>query len=115
MNTLVFVYGSLKKDRGNDHLLDTSEYVMNVSTLESRFTMVDWGSYPAVCLRGKTQIRGELYSVSAEVFESLDRLEGYPSFYDRSKVLLEGGGVAWMYHIDSLELENETIVTSGEW
>lgn len=93
----VFVYGTLKKGHGNFRLLEGSKYLGDHST-EPLYFMLSFGGFPGVYMGGDTAIHGEVYEVSDAVFGTLDRLEGYPSFYNRIQIDTEYGD-AWMYFI----------------
>ena len=51
------------------------------------------------------QIHGELYEVSEDVLELLDRLEEHPNHYVRKHVLIENGYPAEMYLIEDTEFK----------
>lgn len=106
----VFVYGSLKQGYGNHPLIATGE-LLGEHITEPKYTMYSLGSFPAVTLRGDTGISGEVYAVDDETFARLDRLEGYPHFYDRT-VIDTPHGEAWMYF---LEREEGNEVEGGVW
>jgi gamma-glutamylcyclotransferase (GGCT)/AIG2-like uncharacterized protein YtfP len=115
----VFVYGTLKQGRGNHRILETSKLINSAETVKE-FTMYSLGMFPAVVPDNKlpTKIKGEVYEVTdPEVARRLDRLEGYPSFYDRQEVsvLDEDGNehTAWMYFIH--RSSGWSVVESGEW
>lgn len=112
----VFVYGSLMTGFGNNRMLRDSMCLGEGKT-KPEFSMVSLGEFPAVLdNKGFTSIKGEVYRVSKEVLEDLDRLEGVPSFYKRIKISLKGGMEVWMYVLNP---ENYTkdlpIITSGDW
>ena len=116
----VFVYGSLKKGYWNNSLLRDSEFLYNATTSESKFDMLDLGSFPAV-VDGGLKINGEVYKVNRRTLEMLDALEGNGSFYNREEVLVNSDGgdnLAWIYIFcgtgggsrgRNLHLENNTI------
>lgn len=85
-NELVFVYGTLKKNRGNSHLLSTSRYIDRARTIHANYKMYD-GGFPYVSYDPNdfgTCVYGELYLVTdAKVMQRLDRLEGVPDHYVR--------------------------------
>jgi len=110
-NRKVFVYGTLKKGHPNSYLLETSELLGTFKT-KPVFTMYSLGMFPAISLVGKTAISGEVYSVDEDTFKRLDILEGYPSFYNRTKIDTTHGE-AWVYFLD--DREGITVVESGEW
>lgn len=84
--TKVFVYGTLKKGRGNDRLLNGAKFLGNARTTSGAYTMYQ-GGYPMVLADGLFHISGELYEVdNPKILESLDRLEGHPDFFHRHSV-----------------------------
>jgi len=107
----VFVYGTLKKGYPNSYLLENSKLLGSFKT-KPVFTMYSLGAFPAISLVGETSISGEVYSVDEDTFSRLDRLEGYPSFYNRAKIDTEFGE-AWVYFLE--DREGVTKVESGEW
>ncbi len=81
---IVAVYGTLKTGYGNHYYLNDSEVrYLGEAVSESRFALGHYG-FPAVSPdeRGGN-ILVELYAVPERVLRNLDRLEGYPQFYDR--------------------------------
>lgn len=109
--TNVFVYGTLKKGYGNHILLEESKYLGKYNT-EPEFTMHSLRAFPAVLPFGNTSIKGEVYEVDSDTFKRLDRLEGYPSLYERIQIPTEYGD-AWVYIMNSVRDIN--VVESGEW
>lgn len=112
----VFVYGTLKKEFYNHNVIKRSNgrFIGDAIT-DPIFTMVSLGAFPAVIPNGDTTIKGELYETDS--LEFLDRLEGYPSFYNRKVVSVKVGDkdyLATMYYIDTIQ-EHSGIVESGEW
>lgn len=98
----VFVYGTLKQGFGNHVLLKDSKFVSNGHTKEE-YVMYSTGGFPVVAeAETGLHVSGEVYEITPEVLKRLDRLEGYPTMYDRQEVEidLEGTGVyqtCWMY------------------
>ena len=115
--TLVFVYGSLRKGMGNHSVLNPrGSMLVDEYTTPPEYHLADLGYYPAVLKGGGTAIKGELYAVSQEVWEAVEYLEGYPSFYDRVE-LTTPHGVAIMYYLphDLCRPEDNDLVESGDW
>jgi len=111
---LVMVYGSLKKNFHNHHLLHTSELLGEQKTAEE-YTMYGLGGFPAIKEGGSTSICGEVYKVDDPTFKRLDRLEGYPHFYNR-KEIETSYGTAWIYYIkDADSLKSNKVIESGIW
>ena len=112
--TQVFVYGTLKKGFGNNVLLQNSNFI-GEGFVEA--DMFNFGSFPVVS-EGKGSVKGEVYEVNDSVFQSLDRLEGYPNFYDRKKVHVrsEAGDLsAWMYFMSKEKITKLPRVFEGVW
>jgi gamma-glutamylcyclotransferase (GGCT)/AIG2-like uncharacterized protein YtfP len=88
--TQVFVYGTLRTNQHNAHLLYTSEKLGLAQTID-KFMMFNVG-FPLCRLVNEGEeghhnggfIKGEVYEVSDEVLAKLDRLEGHPNFYKRT-------------------------------
>ena len=111
----VFVYGSLKRGFGNSGLLRNSKFMQDAVTHPS-YTMVNLGFFPGVLLKGNTPITGELYSVTESDMKVLDRLEGYPSFYNRMRIPLPGLDVEpWMYYLPRKTYAQAPEVPDGMW
>jgi gamma-glutamylaminecyclotransferase len=96
----LFVYGTLKKNFGNHHLLRTSLYLGKGRTQNKYAMYVDNIPY-VVKDRPISLIYGELYQVDACQLERLDRLEGHPEWYCREQVQVVDQHklivTAWMY------------------
>lgn len=106
MLVLVFVYGTLLSGESNHDLLLNSRYLGEHKT-EAEYTLFNYGPYPAVIIDGTISIHGEVYEVDEQTFKALDRLEGYPNFYDR-KLITTPYGEAWMYC-------HTNVIPSGNW
>ena len=111
-NSLVFVYGTLRKGEVNDYLLKTARFLGHHTT-EPHYKMVNLGSYPGVVKQGRTRIEGEVYDVDAGTMAALDRLEGYPVDYTR-KLIATAWGRAWIYLYRG-SLRDKTQIASGVW
>ncbi len=110
---LIFVYGSLLSNMHNSSILSSSD-LLGKCTTDPLFDMMDLGSFPALLLDGSTPILGEVYSVSEAVYERVEWLEGYPSFYNRTPVTTPYGE-AEVYYIPRKENFSGTLVESGDW
>lgn len=107
-NNLVAVYGTLRQGYHNHHLLANALLVGAGETLESYRMVCDGIPY---VLPGDTpeghRIHVEVYAVTDDELESMDRLEGHPGWYERTetKVLLSNGMVvnSWLYFNDQAE------------
>lgn len=110
---LVAVYGSLRQGMGNHRLLQDGEAAFLGTERVSGFQMYSMGGFPFIT-PAEGEIRIELYKVDRDTMLRLDRLEGYPSFYDR-KLIQTSKGQAWIYFIVGKNLSNYEPVASGDW
>lgn len=80
----VAVYGSLKRGFGNHRLLADARFMSHGIIKNS--ILVSLGAFPALYINQLSgdNVQVEVYRVTPEEFQSLDMLEGYPSFYNRS-------------------------------
>lgn len=87
---LITVYGSLLKGLGNWlwHLNNPESELLGEHTLNGGFVMISLGGFPGLIPDEKSdsEIFVETYRVSDNVYKSIERLEGYPSFYDKRVV-----------------------------
>lgn len=110
MNHLLFVYGTLKHDFHNHHLIADQQFVGHGTTIDNHWQMYSLGGFPGVS-HGDKHIVGELWIVDDKVFQRCDMLEGHPHFYRRERVpVIDSEGedhLAWMYifHGDTKELK----------
>lgn len=111
----VFVYGTLKRGHGNHRLLEAGRAHYLGRDLVKGCSMHDLGAFPAVALNGRGVVQGEVYEVSAETLDRLDRLEGTPGFYQRTRVSMSSGMEAWIYVMTPERLATEQVIASGCW
>lgn len=111
---LVFVYGTLRQSRGNHQLLEGAHFY-GIGTTQQKYAMYLVGGFPyAISTESRYQIVGELYGVNDEILTRLDRLEGHPCYYVRSKIVVIVNNVeysAWMYFRDP----QGTLLQSGDY
>lgn len=108
----VLVYGSLRNGKHNHGMLYGSKF-LEEGTVDG-FSMFSLGSFPFITPSEGT-IVVEAYEVDDDTFERLDRLEGYPNFYNRKDVVMSTGLRGWIYYMDSKYREGAPHVTSGDW
>lgn len=114
VNSLVAVYGSLRKGKGNHRILDNDRTEYLGTTRVSGFDMYSMGSFPFIT-DGGGEITVEVYRVTdGTTAFRLDALEGYPSFYDRKQVQTEYG-LAWIYFINDYDVSRFQPVPDGDW
>ncbi len=112
MTHLVFVYGSLLRGQSNHACLDGARFVGEARTPRG-YRLYDLGFYPAAVPAESGTIKGEVYAVDKRGLAVLDRLEGYPAYYDRRLIDTERG-TAWMYFLAAAE-PDWPLVPEGEW
>ena len=86
MSLKIVVYGSLCAGMGNHRVIDGSK-LLSSEIVSLPFEMIDMGSYPGL-IRSKdiNDIQVEVYEVDAQTYQSVERLEGWPSFYSREPI-----------------------------
>jgi gamma-glutamylcyclotransferase (GGCT)/AIG2-like uncharacterized protein YtfP len=112
----VAVYGSLLAGLGNHRLLADSTFLMEAE-VAIPFKMIDLGAFPGLIPAEENQdIKVEIYEVTDEVFDTLDGLEGYPSFYDRTTITpVEGHENVWIYFLNKADRYYKDPIESGDW
>lgn len=94
---MVFVYGTLKRQEPNHHVIDPEKHTCPESSgvskfigrarTENAFPLVIGTRYNIPFLLDREgvghSIHGEVYEVDEKVLQKLDKLEDYPGFYDR--------------------------------
>jgi gamma-glutamylaminecyclotransferase len=85
----LFVYGTLKQRYGNNHRLSGAEYcgdaVIDGYRLVYAYSV---GDFPFAHPSEGHAIKGEVYDIgdNQDILSSCDRLEGHPSWYQRTPV-----------------------------
>ena len=74
MTKKIAVYGSLRKDLGNNPILFGSNFLGEFQT-EPIFSLYDLGWYPGLKPNGNTSIKMEVYEVSEIISKRVDQLE----------------------------------------
>ena len=117
-SSMVFVYGSLKRDQPNHHWLAGAAWLGEAS-LEG-VQLFDLGPFPmAVALPPSQQacdpLRGELYWVNGSTLDRLDQLEGAPRLFQRHWMPLNDGRSAWVYLGRARQVRHAPQILSGHW
>lgn len=114
----VAVYGSLRKGLGNHALLsraieDKAARKMGMVRQAVPCTMYSLGAFPALHPSPEPKmITFELFHVNKKTLQSLDALEGYPDFYDRTQIILDAEPY-WVYFHHNKP--SDEVVTTGDW
>jgi len=112
LNSLVFVYGTLRRGEVNHYYLTHAQFC-GPHVTQPHYKMFSLGAYPAVVGRGPDSIQGEVYRVNSRTMHDLDSLEGYPRIYKR-KLISTPWGRAWIYLYRN-GLQGRRRIPAGLW
>jgi gamma-glutamylcyclotransferase (GGCT)/AIG2-like uncharacterized protein YtfP len=116
-NIVVFVYGTLRAGEGN-HRVIAPHIVRALGEGHIQGRMYDWKAYPVVCLEQPGVVVGEWYEIERSGLPYLDRLEGYPTLYQRSIVSDISRNISgYVYHMEAVKAarRSQGVVVSGDW
>ena len=94
MSDLVFVYGTLMKNKRNHHYLNNATFISS-SFIEGYF-MFDLCTYPGIAKsKYNSKVYGEVYKVDKQTMDKLDELEevGYLYKKEEINVTLDNGQI----------------------
>ena len=119
---LIFVYGTLRTNARN-----WTRYLApqcgRAATTSPNFTMRRVGSfergYPVLEAEGTTAIHGEVFEVDSATLESIDQLEGHPTWYQREMISVRPDDntevEAWIYLMPKGQYPTAPLIESGNW
>jgi gamma-glutamylcyclotransferase (GGCT)/AIG2-like uncharacterized protein YtfP len=110
----IFVYGTLRSGGSNHHFLRGSVCAEQNVRL-SGYIMYNFGKYPFVkpCADTNRTILGEIYEISADTLQRLDKLEGTDvGLYER---IFDDNIDAWLYVSGANAPDNLPEIKSGDW
>ncbi len=90
MRYKLFVYGTLKRGFCNHHYLKNATF-LGKATTKANYVMIApkvWYPYLIEAQGKGKQIVGELYMIDLPTLKRIDRLEEYPVYYDRKKIIV---------------------------
>ncbi|NCB43395.1 MAG: gamma-glutamylcyclotransferase [Clostridia bacterium] len=100
MKHTLFVYGTLKQNCSNNHLLQTAKFLGEGRT-QDNYAMYVQGIPYVLKIEQRYCIHGELYVIDNKTLRRLDALEGHPDWYRREQVAIldmhNQVVTAWMY------------------
>lgn len=102
MSIKVFVYGTLKRGgsiRGVQENDPHKKFIGMAVTAQDKYSMMDMGSFPALLFNGEHKVSGEVFEVTPKGLDDFDTIEGYPDFYNRALIDVEGEGKCFVYYI----------------
>jgi gamma-glutamylcyclotransferase (GGCT)/AIG2-like uncharacterized protein YtfP len=112
--TILFVYGTLKRDQRNHGLMREARFLGEAVT-DPRYTLLDLGPFPGMIEGGSTAVYGELYEVGPHLLARLDRHEGVPRFYVRKPILLCASDSADSYILVHQERIKDGVIIQTCW
>lgn len=112
----IAVYGSLRKYRGNHRIIQHSTQLTQ-EIVFIPYKMVSLGGFPGLIPTDMAHCHNitiEVYEVDDQTYKDVERLEGYPRFYQRDTISTSVGNA------DIYVLENEGYaahpeVEDGDW
>ncbi|ADU28799.1 gamma-glutamylcyclotransferase family protein [Evansella cellulosilytica] len=119
----VFCYGTLRKNESNHHLLKDANCICEHSLTEGKMFDTGYG-YPVIIQDAISKVHGELYEITDEELDMLDRLEGYESrsaqhnLYERirQKVITHKGEYEAFVYIEGVNQNLcTTYIEHGDW
>ena len=120
----LFVYGTLKQHQPNFPIIKSGVFC-GIGQLEKAngFRMVSLGAFPALIPASPKDsqiINGEIWKVDNNAFLNVELLEGYPTFYDREKLIVKDSKRndhhCFVYYIpDELSSKHLKSVDMGTW
>lgn len=109
---LLFVYGTLKRGLSNHGQLDRARFAGDA--LMPGIDLHDLGPFP-MAIPGVGCAQGELYLVEASQLLALDRFEGVPRLYERRRLPLSDGRLAWIYLGRQRQVRHSARLLAGRW
>lgn len=117
--TYIGVYGSLKRGFLFNSVLGDAEFV-GEDKIEG-FDMYNLGTFPAAIKNkdSETPLSLEVFKTDDPgILDALDRLEGYPDFYNKGRYETVSGQVVTMYYISNHPeriTDTRPFIESGVW
>jgi gamma-glutamylaminecyclotransferase len=86
-NTLLFLYGTLKRGMKSAHFLEGQEFVGEATTMPM-YRLYGCGWHPGLVLdlHQGLEVKGELWAVDANCLSRLDEYEGVPTAFVRADI-----------------------------
>jgi gamma-glutamylcyclotransferase (GGCT)/AIG2-like uncharacterized protein YtfP len=108
----VFVYGSLRRGQANHNQL-LGAPCEGEGTLEGA-DLHDLGPYP-MAVPGSCRVQGEIFTVTRDRLQALDRFEGVPRLYRRHRRRLTDGRRVWVYLGQAHQVRHSPLLPEGRW
>jgi len=99
----LFVYGTLKSNKWNNHILEGAKFIGKARTLDAYPMVVDGLPYLLDAQGQGLNVIGECYAIYQQaMWTRLDMLEGHPNWYRRQVIditVANRGITAWAYFL----------------
>jgi gamma-glutamylcyclotransferase (GGCT)/AIG2-like uncharacterized protein YtfP len=112
IETLLFVYGTLKRGQPNHGRLQGAR-CLGLASLQGA-CLFDLGPFP-MAIAGEGRVAGELYAVASADLPDLDAFEGCPRLYQRHWLPLTDGRHAWVYLGQPRQVRHVPQLVGGQW
>lgn len=111
----VFVYGTLKRGMANHGQLAGCPCLGSAELVG--FALYDLGPFPMAIASGDAghRLHGELYAMTPQQLQRLDRFEGAPRLYQRTAETLADGRTVWLYLGQPRQVRHVQRIESGRW
>lgn len=110
--TLLFVYGTLKRGQPNHGRLARARW-LGEGLLEG-VCLHDLGPFP-MAIAGEGSLHGEIYAVAWSALADLDAFEGCPRLYRRCRYPLADGRLVWIYLGQPRQVRHVPRLPGGLW
>lgn len=115
---LLAVYGTLRYGQHNHSVLTDQNAAFVGMCWLPNWDMYDYGSFPFIA-SATGQQENMLPKVLVEIYKvpnlkGTDLLEGYPTFYNRTKIATPFDE-SWVYYMKDVDLSRYRKVVSGDW
>lgn len=95
----IAVYGSLRKGMGNHRLIKDAQYV-DTHIVSLPMKMISYGAFPALIpSQERHEVVIETYDLNPREYADVERLEGYPHFYDKYEFTEPNGQACEIYFV----------------
>ena len=112
--TLIFVYGRMRRGEENHRFLIEAHFVGETETATC-FDLVDLGGLPGLIEGGTSSVQGELYLVKPSLLSMIDELEDHPETFRRTRIELADGSFADGYVMPRSQANCFPRFTDGRW
>jgi len=110
--TLLFVYGTLKRGQPNHGRLQGAR-CLGEAILEG-MSLFDLGPFP-MAIPGEGRVAGEVFAVPWAALADLVAFEGCPRLYQRHWLCLADGREAWVYLGQPRQVRHVNRLPDGQW